>query len=333
MSRASARLIALSRFAPALLVVAAWHRPARGEPKWYEPDEPTDPYALPDAPAPPTLPDLTHRALSASLETTFARMVVRPSDASSTSAATGLVERVEFEQALAMRRWYLGFSEEVAGSSAAGGFLWIAGQPEIWGRAVWASRAGLAYGGGLGLVAPLFDHGDAGTRTADSVRVVRPWDEVQFLDHAWSLRPFIDVREIDGPIILQFRQGLDWAISTGDSSGARDPVSAALDGATQLTTRTAFFLGYRPLAFLGLGLEFWEVYVIQPAELHRATYAVSPGVRFMTPFLQPALSFLAPIDKPMVGSVDSYWAVRLSLGIVIDPSRAVGRGEETSMGQ
>ena len=42
------------------------------------PARPYDPYALPDAPAPPTLPDLTHRALALSLETTFASIQSNP---------------------------------------------------------------------------------------------------------------------------------------------------------------------------------------------------------------------------------------------------------------
>ena len=301
-----------------------FERSARATPPWLEVQNPNAPWALPDAPAPPTLPDLTHRALAASLETTFARIGTRPAGTDTPVASnSGLIERVELEQSLAKRRWYVGVSEEIAASTAVSGtgLLWVAGQPELWGRGVWASWAGLAYGGGLGVVAPLFAHGENGTRATESVRVVRPWDGVQFLNHAWALRPFVDVRQIDGPIILQLRQGLDWAIDTsGQGSTPQNPIAAAIRGSTELTSRTTFFIGYRPSSFFGIGLELWEVYAIKT---RTATYAVSPSIRLMTPILQPALSVLAHIDRPLLGSVDSYWAVRINLGVVIDPVRIV----------
>ncbi len=317
----------------ALVASVASPRSSQARPPWLEVPDPTDPWALPDAPAPPTLPDLTHRALAASLETTVARIETHlpgTSDATSTGD-TGLIHRVEFEQSLAMRRWYLGVSEEIAASTAPSGPdpLWVAGQPEIWGRAVWASQAGLAYGGGLGLIAPLFSHGEAGVHATESVRVVRPWDSAQFLDHAWTLRPFVDVRQIDGSIILQLRQGIDWAIQTGEGSAAQDLFTAAIRGSTELTSRTTFFIGYRPTSLIGMGLELWEVYAIKTRS---AAYAVSPSIRFMTPILQPALSFLAPIDRPLLGSVDSYWAFRLHLGVVIDPARIVAHDGQRPSG-
>jgi hypothetical protein len=118
---------------------------------------------------------------------------------------------------------------------------------------------------------------------------------------------------------LQLRQGLDWAISTGSGQGVTDPVSAAVAGETQVTTRTTLFIGYRPMKLLGVGLELWEVYVIRPAALQGATYAISPSVRLMTTVFQPAISFLAPVDRPLAGSVDGFWALRMSLSVVIDP--------------
>jgi hypothetical protein len=306
---------------PVLAAIVLWPLSAAAGPAWLEAEDPSDPYALPDAPAPPTLPDLTHRAIVASIDSTYARIQVRaPGTGTDAKPADVFVERLEAEYALAMRRWYVGLAEAAAASTAPGpGFLWVASQPEIWGRAVWASPAGIAYGGGLGFVAPLFTHGDAGTRATESVRVVRPWDEVAFLNHTWTLRPFIDVRQIDGPIILQLRQGLDWAIATGSGEGATDPVSAAIAGETQVTTRTTLFIGYRPMSVLGMGLELCEVYVIRPAPLQGATYVLSPSVHLMTPVLQPAISFLAPVDRPLAGSVDAFWAVRLSFSVVIDP--------------
>jgi hypothetical protein len=133
---------------------------------------------------------------------------------------------------------------------------------------------------------------------------VRPWDYVEFTNDDIVLRPFIDVRDIDGKVILQLRQGIDWVRS--DAS---------------LTSRTTFYIGYRPAELFGIGLEAWEVYLVRaanPKDDGRAAYAVSPSVRFMTRVVQPALSFLLPIDRPLFDAVQSFWAVRLSVSVIID---------------
>jgi len=297
----------MSRAVPTLSLVLstlATTAPAKAALPLLEGEDPADPYALPDAPAPPSLPDLTHRALAASMELTFAS--IRNSAGVAESGRTlGVIERLEFEQALSIRRWYLGAAHEIAGGAPSGGGVkLVASHPEIWGRAVWASQAGLAYGGGIGVVPPLAHHGDTGAEVARSVSVVQPWNYVDFLNDAFTLRPFIDVRDIDGPVTLQLRQGIDWAKPIG--------------GSPQLTSRTTLFVGYRPSELIGLGFEAWEVYFIEPSE-QRAAYALAPSIRFMTKWLQPAASFLFPIDRPLFGAIDDYWALRLSIEVVVDP--------------
>lgn len=272
-------------------------------------DDPSDPYALPDAPAPPTLPDLTHRGLAASLDSTFASIGANPRDDGVVPGRSfGWTERLELEHALALRRWYVGVSEQLAlGRTPGDDFLLVMGNPELWGRALWASQAGLAYGGGLGLVFPVVHHGESGVQVARAIQAVRPWDYVHFVNDDVILRPFIDVRNIDGPILLQLRQGIDW-----------DPASDAL------TSRTTFYIGYRPVELLGIGLELWEVYLIRAADTKddgRAAYAVSPSLRLMTRAIQPAVSFLLPIDRPLFDAIEGFWALRLSMSVVLEPSR------------
>src|SRR5262245_10820259 len=271
-----------------------------------EGEDVTDPYALPDAPAPPTLPDLTHRALAGSLESTFASIRGNPGpDGTDPGRSFGCNERIEAEQAVSIRRWYVGVSEQLAlGRPADGNFLLVAGNPEVWGRALWASQVGLAYGGGLGVALPGVPHGSAGTEVAQTIRVLRPWDYVHFVNDDFIFRPFIDVRDIDGRVMLQLRQGIDWDRSSG-----------------ALTSRTTFYVGYRVSDLFGLGLEAWEVYLIKaplPKDDGRAAYAVSPSLRFMTRVLQPAISVLLPIDRPLFDAVDNFWAVRLSLNVIFD---------------
>jgi hypothetical protein len=289
------------RCAAALSLVC---RAARAQSLIPQGDDPADPYALPDAPAPPTLPDLTHRALAVSLESTFASIHANPRpDGSDPGRSFGWNERIEAEQAVSIRRWYVGVAEQLAlGKPTGSDFLLVAGNPEVWGRALWASQTGLAYGGGLGVVLPGVSHGAAGTEVAQTIRVLRPWDYVHFVNDDFIFRPFIDVRNIDGRVILQLRQGIDWDRSSG-----------------ALTSRTTFYVGYRPSELFGLGLEAWEVYLIQ-APLPKDD--VSPSVRFMTRVLQPAVSLLLPIDRPLFDAVDNFWAVRLSVNVVIEGQSA-----------
>ncbi|HMI86372.1 MAG TPA: hypothetical protein VK550_19900 [Polyangiaceae bacterium] len=271
-------------------------------------EEPTDPYALPDAPAPPTLPDLTHRGLAASLENTFASIQnAAPAEGPQPGRSFGWMERLEVEQALSIRRWYVGVAEQVAlGNPLNEGFRMVAGNPEVWGRTLWASQAGLAYGGGLGAIFPAFRHGSGSSTLTQTVAVVRPWDYADFVNDDLILRPFIDVRGIDGRVMLQLRQGIDW----DHASGA-------------LTSRTIFYIGYRPIDLFGLGLEAWEVYLIQAPQRKddgRAAYAVSASVRLMTRVLTPAVSILAPLDRPLYDAVDAFWAIRLTMSVVLEPN-------------
>lgn len=278
--------------------------------------DPNDPFLIPDAPAPPTIADLTHRAWALSVELTGASVQpLREPDGTQPPDVGVFIGRVEAEAAVASRRWYIGMAEQLAVGRALSGdaSATLISNPEVWGRALWASRAGLAYGGGLGIVLPIVPQdAEEGLSVRNTVRVVRPWDYPQFAGRVFTFRPFIDVRSIDGPVMLQLRQGIDVVAQAGDT--------AIPD--TQLTSRTTFYIGYRPVEALGLGLELFEVYFIKAPGVpddQRASFAVSPSVRWMTPVAQPALSFLAPVDEPLFHQAEGYWAVRLNVGLVLDP--------------
>ena len=283
------------------------------------PYNPDDPYQLPDAPAPPTLPDLTHRGLMLALDTTAGRVKPNRNPDGTQPAAIGVwLERLEAELAVSNRRWYVGLSEEVAGGSNTGdkSSTVVMSNPEVWGRALWASRAGLAYGGGLGIVPPLVRHDpeSEGAAIQSMVRIVRPWVFPQFADRTLTFRPYVDVRDIDGPVTLQLPQGIDISAKTSDVS--------SLTPTTNLTSRTMLYIGYRPLEQVGLGLEITEVYFIKApgvADDERAVFTVSPSVRWMSKVVQPALSAIFPVDRPLFHDARSYWAVQLSFGLILDP--------------
>jgi hypothetical protein len=263
---------------------------------------------------------LTHRALLIALDSTMGRVEPKLNPDGSQPAPIGVwLERLELETAVSNRRWYVGISEEVAGGANTGdkGATVVASNPEIWGRALWASRAGLAYGGGLGFVPPIVRHDPDSEAAAvqSNVRIIRPWAFPQFADRTITFRPFVDVRGMDGPLMVQLRQGID-------ISGATSSV-ASLTPDTNLTSRTMLYLGYRPLDELGVGLELTEVYFIKApgvAENQRAVFTVSPSVRWMTRILQPAFSMIFPIDRPLFNAARSFWAAQLSIALILDPA-------------
>lgn len=272
-------------------------------------DDAYDAYALPDAFFTPTLPDLTHRSLAIGLDTTLAS--IQPSrlaDASKPPRSLGIMQRLEAEHAVSIRRWYLGAAMGIASGSAPAKIA--ISQPEIWGRAVWASRAGLAYGGGVGLVFPVSGYSESTRQSLveGHVRVVRPWDFTSFHDGAFTFRPFVDVRAIDGPVTLQLRQGIDWAM----------PLEG---GEPRIASRTSLFVGYDVGKDLQLGLEGSEVYSITAPNVsdeQRATYTMSPSIRYMTPMVQPGISAIFPLDQTILGLADSFWALRLNVVFTLD---------------
>ncbi|MCS6900701.1 MAG: hypothetical protein RMJ98_13800 [Myxococcales bacterium] len=314
-------------FVGVFVLVSALLAPQEGSAqvvRW-RPASPLDPEALPDAASPPSLPDLTHRGLWYGLETTFAS--IQPHDAITGPQPRSLAwsTRAEGEWVLSGRRWYAGVAHSLGYGNPPGGErgALLIGYPEIWGRAVWASRAGLAYGGGLSAVLPLFQRApDSGEAiVAESVRVVRPWDFAPFAENTFSVQPYLDARIIDGRVTFQLRQGF---VLQGLVAKARLPD-------LNVVSRTTLYLGYQPTYKVALGLEFQEVYFISTDfvadcqvrravcdDSLRAVFAISPSIRLLTRVFQPTLSAMFPFDRTLYDSVQSYWAIRLGLGAVYD---------------
>ncbi len=303
---------------PVLLAIAllAAATPARADRELF--GYSLDPSAMPDHPAPPSIPDLTHRGLWLGLEQTWAS--IKPKDAITgpQDRSFAWLGRAEAETTLGTsRRFFAGLAAESGYGKPPGGTdgRLIAGYPELWTRAVWSDRTGLTYGGGLSLVVPAWRRGasSADAAVAEGVRVVRPWDFPAFADNTFTGTPFLDARVVDGRVTMQLRQAFSFQ---GLVAEARIP-------SVNLVSRTTLYLGYQPIDELGLGLEVWEVYFLS-ADLpdnQRAAFALSPSVRLLTRTFQPALSLLVPYDRPLFDRVESYWAVRLTFGAILDIAR------------
>ncbi|MGO9833107.1 MAG: hypothetical protein ACLP1X_02725 [Polyangiaceae bacterium] len=269
-----------------------------------------DPYELPDAPRPPTLPEITHGDIEATLETTAGEIVPNPGG----EPTHGYVQRLSVEAPIGPRRWFLGLDYEAAAGSAQNGFQAVGGNVELEGRTLWATRTGLAFGGGLGLMLPTAtasgDDASPAGEVALHAATLRPWDVSFFVTDALGVRPFIDVRAIDGPFVAQFRQGLDLAVST----------TAIAD---RIYATTGVYFGLRATRQVAVGVEAFEAYAIDVPNVQdgaRASFVVSPNVRLVLPWVEPAISMFTNVGTPLQGASERIWGFRVAFTLVYDPS-------------
>jgi hypothetical protein len=268
-----------------------------------------DPYDLPTAPRPPTLPELTHGELEATLETTAGALLPPPGG----TLAHAYVQRLALEMPLGLRRWYFGASYELAAGTATGSFEPVGSNLAVEGRTLWATRTGLAFGGGLRLLAPTaaYDvNGKAGAVALDAA-TLRPWDISFFVPDAFGLRPFVDVRVIDGTFVAQFRQALDatFAVSRNDQ---------------RLYATTGVYVGWRVSSEVAGGLEAFQAYAIDAKDAQqkpvkdgaRSAIVISPSVRLSLPWVQPAISVFTNLGTPLYGAHESIWGFRFAFTLV-----------------
>jgi hypothetical protein len=266
-----------------------------------------DPYDVPAAARPPTLPELTHPDLEATLETTAGALL--PDQGG--GATHAYVQRLGIELPLGPRRWYVGAAYEVASGSSDGSFETIGSNLSLEGRTLWATRTGLAFGGGLRLTAPTaaFDPTGPAATVALEAATLRPWDVGFFLPNALGVRPFVDVRVLDGRFVAQFRQGLDLTVST------------ATPGDRRLYATAGTYFGWRVTNRVAAGLEVFETYAIAVAGIRdgaRSAIIASPNVRLSLPWVQPAISVFTNIGPTLYAAHESTWGFRFAFTVVFD---------------
>jgi hypothetical protein len=269
-----------------------------------------DPYDVPSAPRPPTLPELTHGDIEVTLETTAGALLPAAPGGTLTHA---YVQRLEVEVPLGLRRWYVGAQYQVAAGTTEGSLTAIGSNLALEGRTLWATRTGLAFGGGLRLLAPTaaFDPNGRAAAVALEAATLRPWDVGFFVPDALGVHPFVDVRVLDGPFVAQFRQGLDGTLSTASAGDRR------------LYATTSVYVGWRVTGAVASGLELFEAYAIDVPGVRdgaRSAIIVSPNVRLALPWVQPAVSLFTNVGTPLEGSHGSIWGFRLAFTLVYDPS-------------
>ncbi len=268
----------------------------------------SDPYDVPDAPRPPTLPELTHSGIEGTLETTEGALIPNAGGV----FTHAYVQRLAVEAPLALRRWYLGASYELAAGGSARSFEAVGGNLQVEGRTLWATRTGLGFGGGLALGLPTasFDPNSGGGLVATNSATLRPWDVTYFIPGVFAVRPFLDLRVLYGRLIVQGRQGLDLTV---------DPQRI---GDRRLYALLALYVGWRATPELAAGVEAFEEYsIVVPgvSDGARTAFVLSPNLRVSLPWVQPAISLFTNLGTPLYGANESFWGFRLAVTVVYDP--------------
>ena len=243
-----------------------------------------------DEPArPPLLFDLTHHDTEIMMETTLAS--VSYNDAAAQGATYIRVDRLSAEIPIAPARWYVGAAYDAAlGHDDDGTARFVSGNPEIWGRGVWNAAYGLSFGGGFSLVIPTksFGPSDPAAAVALAALDVRGWERASFDPDNATLRPFLDIRLVTGPVTVCYRQGLEIATDFGDTNFRFAAVGIVY-----------FAIRFSPLVTAGLDLA--EYYHLESGldDDQRAYFAVGAHVSLDMKSFRPSLGLMTNIGSPL----------------------------------
>ena len=151
-----------------------------------------------------------------------------------------------------------------------------------------------------------------------AVRIVRPAGYPHYQDLTFTARPYVDIRHVTGPVVLQARQGLDFSVVARDLGDH--------ENRTDLAAWLSVYAGVEIIEELTIGLEATEVYqltadtsspaCVSPCDAARAQLTLSPMVRARVGRVAPAVSALFPISSPLRSEVASYFAGRLHLDVL-----------------
>jgi hypothetical protein len=261
---------------------------------------------LPDAPRPTMMPEVTHPDGEVSLEQTTGSVTPRGSD--SVGHLPVQVTRIAAEQPIVSRLVFVGAAYEAAygNPTSPQASKWIGGNFEVNARAVWATKTGLAFGAGLGVMLPTaqFNRGSNVNDLAQAAIALRPWDYAFFAQGNLALRPSIDIRYIVGPLVFQAREIMD---GTFDIEQKND---------FEVDIISTFYVAVRPRKDIALGVEIGELYRVSANNVpddERADFTIAPTFRLILPRLQPALAVMTNAGDPYYLGANRIWAVKSTL--------------------
>jgi len=155
---------------------------------------------------------------------------------------------------------------------------------------VWNATYGLSFGGGFSLVLPTKSYAanEPAATTAYAAIAARGWDRAVFDPDNATLRPFLDIRLVTGPITVQYRQALEVATDFGDVSFRFAAVGT-------------LYWGVRFSKLVTAGASIIEYYRLEPglADDARPYFAVGAHVAIETKWFKPSVGLMTNIGSPL----------------------------------
>ena len=264
-----------------------------------------DELETPSLPRPFVMPELSHASNEVTLDWTIATAL--PEDKARAQRQIGLIRPTYETRIGSLRRFYFGVTVPIvdaAPQTAGSPTKFVIGNVEAHARLVFPTPSWLAFGSSLGVVAPTGFWG-TGPDTAGAARaglMIEPTELPQFVPHALAIRPSFDIRLLQGPLVVQVRDGFDFLIDTS--------------GATHVTTsgRLAAHAGVLVKQNVEVALEATQLYLFS-GDVHdadRTTITIGPTVRWTVPGFDLGLATETNIYAPLESGTNRFFALRLS---------------------
>lgn len=260
---------------------------------------------------PVTLSEIEHDDLHVSLDSWGASLAAR--SGSGARDVFAFAEHLRVESPLQSRNYY--FHLEYQGGSATspsyGGSKILGGNVIAGGRVVWLHAQGMALGGDLGLALPTARFGGDQAKDVSLVLAsMRPWDYDAYRSSTVAVLPAIDVRAVFGPVTMQLRHQVDWAIDYGQSPRSN------------LSTITTLYVGVRVKQVFSPGVELAELYLLDPSiqDDRRAEAVIAPGLRLNLGRASPEVGMMTNVGQLIHPELDRVVAFRVSCTFSLEPT-------------
>jgi hypothetical protein len=260
---------------------------------------------------PITLSEIEHDDLHVSLDSWGASLSAR--EGTGARDVFAFADHLRVESPLATRNYYfhLEYQTGTATSPSYGGSKILGGNVIAGGRVVWLHAQGMALGGDLGLALPTARYGSDQAKDVSLVLAsMRPWDYDAFRASSLTVLPAIDVRAVFGPVTMQLRHQVDWAIDSGHSPRSN------------LSTITTLYVGVRVKQLFSPGVELAELYLLDPSiqDDRRAEAIIAPGLRLNLGRASPEVGVMTNVGQLIHPALDRVVAFRVSCTFSLEPT-------------
>jgi hypothetical protein len=259
--------------------------------------------APPKLPPPFVVPELTHPVFDARADWIVG---------GGPGASMGLLRPGAEARVGVLRRFYAGAEWPLAAAATDGTQARVvSGNASAHVRFVFALPSSLAVSAGIGVALPTarFAHASPAHAAAVAAASLEPTELVALTPDAIGLRPVLDFRFVRGPLVVQLRDGLDFAFDT------------ATDYRVRATGRLLGHLGVLTSPDVELSVEGTQQYFFgagdyygpELADGRRTAVTLGPGARVSFRDVDVGVGAATNVVAPLSDRFGRFVAVRLSL--------------------